>query len=221
MSGAANFRGAAPVIESPHAAMLLIDYASGLFQTYGDVPIPVLCANLARLAKAATLAKIPVIVAASAPQGPNGALIPEIRKYAPDLKYVGRHGEINAWDNADVVAAVRAAGKWQLIVAGTINTVCVALPAIAAVNDGYQVFAVLDASGNYSKVAEAITLARIAQAGVVPIDAVALYAELQKTWHRQDAAQWGELYAASTNRLDRNTSSPLACMRSIELDVRP
>jgi len=77
MSGAANFRGAAPVIESPNVAMLLIDYPSGMLEVNGDVPMPVLRANLTTLAKAATLAKIPVIVSASAPQGPNGALIPK------------------------------------------------------------------------------------------------------------------------------------------------
>ena len=197
MSAPANFRGTRALIEPANAAMLLIDYQGGLFQTIGDVPMPVLRANLTTLAQAATLAKIPVITTASAPQGgPSGTLIPEISKYAPHAKYVARHGEINAWDNTDFVAAVRVTGKWQLIVAGTIISVCVALPAIAAVDDGYQVFAVVDASGAYSKAAEAITLARIAQAGVVPMDIAAVCAELQQTWNRKDAAQWAEVYAA-------------------------
>ena len=156
MSRPANFRGTRPLIEPANAAMLLIDYQSGLFQTSGDVPMPTLCANLTTLARAATLAGIPVIMTASAPQGPAGTLIPEIRKYAAHAKYVARHGEINAWDNPAFEAAVRVAGKWQLIVAGTISSVCVALPAIAAVDDGYQVFAVVDASGTYSKAAEAL-----------------------------------------------------------------
>jgi nicotinamidase-related amidase len=196
VSAPANFRGTRPLIEPANAAMLLIDYQSGLFQTIGDVAMPVLRANLTTLAQAATLAKIPVITTSSAPQGPSGTLIPEIRKYAPHAKYIARHGEINAWDNTDFVAAVRLTGKWQLIVAGTISSVCVALPAIAAVDDGYQVFAVADASGPYSKAAEAITLARIAQAGVVPMDIVAVCAELQQTWNREDVAQWAAIYAA-------------------------
>jgi hypothetical protein len=37
--------------------------------------------------------------------------------------------------------------------------------------------------------AEEITLAC-----VVPIDTAAVAAELQKTWHRDDAAQWAEIY---------------------------
>ena len=66
--------------------------------------------------------------------------------------------------------AVKATGKKQLIIAATITSVCMAFPSIAAVQDGYQVFAVVDASGTYSKMAQEITLARVVQAGVVPMD---------------------------------------------------
>lgn len=175
--------------------MLLIDHQSGLFQTVGDMEMTRLRANATTLAKVAALAKIPVITTASVPQGPNGPLIPEIHKYAPHAKYVARRGEINAWDNADFVAAVKATGKKQLIIAGTITSVCMAFPSIAAVNEGFQVFAVVDASGTYSKMAQEITLARVVQAGVVPMDTAAVCSEVQKTWNREDAAQWAEAYS--------------------------
>lgn len=103
-------------------------------------------------------------------------------------------GQINAWDNPDFVAAVKATGKKTLIIADTITSVCMAFPAISAVQEGYRVFAVVDASGTYSKMAQEITLARIVQAGVVPIDTGAVMSELQKTWNREDAAQWAEIY---------------------------
>ena len=152
--------------------------------------------NVTVLAKVASLAKIPVITSASVPQGPNGPLIPEIHKYAPHAQYVARRGEINAWDSPEFVAAVKATGKKQLIIAGTITSVCMAFPCIAAVHDGYQVFAVVDASGTYSKMAQEITLARLLQAGVVPMDSAAVCSEIQGTWNRDDAAQWAEAYAA-------------------------
>lgn len=142
----------------------------------------------------ATLANMPVITTASVPQGPNGPLIPEIHQNAPHAKYVARKGEINAWDNPEFVEAVKATGKKQLIIAGTITSVCMAFPAISAVAEGYQVFAVIDASGTYSKMAEEITLARIVQAGVVPMDTAAVASEIQKTWNRADAAQWAQAY---------------------------
>jgi len=195
MSTIANFNGQKPIIDPNNAALLLIDHQSGLFQTIGDMPMPVLRNHAAALAKMASLAKLPVITTASVPQGPNGPLIPEIHANAPHATYVARKGEINAWDNPDFVAAVKATGRKQLVIAGTITSVCMAFPAIAAVQDGYQVFAVVDASGTYSKMAQEITLARIVQAGVVPMDTAAVASELQRTWNRADAQEWAGVYA--------------------------
>jgi nicotinamidase-related amidase len=194
MSTPVNFNGQKPTIDANDAVMLLIDHQSGLFQTVGDMPMPTLRNHAAALAKIATLSKIPVITTASVPQGPNGPPIPEIHLNAPHAKYVARKGEINAWDNPDFVAAVKATGRKTLIIAGTITSVCMAFPAIAAVQDGYKVFAVIDASGTYSKMAEEITLARVVQAGVVPMDTAAIASELQKTWNRSDAQEWAEVY---------------------------
>ena len=194
MSTPANFNGKRPVIDVNDAVLLLIDHQSGLFQTVADMPMTTLRNHATALAKMATLSKMPVITTASVPQGPNGPLIPEIHQNAPHAKYVARKGEINAWDNPDFVAAVKATGKKQLIIAGTITSVCMAFPAIAAAADGYQVFAVIDASGTYSKMAEEITLARVMQAGVVPIDVAGVASELQKTWNRDDAAEWAQAY---------------------------
>jgi nicotinamidase-related amidase len=191
----ANFDGQRPVIDPNDAVMLLIDHQSGLFQTVGDIPVPELRTRAAVLAKMAALANLPVITTASVPEGPNGPLIPEIHQNAPHARCVARKGQINAWDNPDFVAAVRATGRKTLIIAGTITSVCVAFPAIAAAHEGYKVFAVVDASGTYSKMAEEITLARIVQAGVVPMDTAAVASELQKTWNREDANDWAEIYA--------------------------
>ncbi len=193
-SNVANFNGAAPVIDPDDAVMLLIDHQSGLFQTVKDMPMTTLRDHAAALAKIATLSKLPVITTASVPQGPNGPLIPEIHQNAPHAQYVARKGEINAWHNEDFVAAVKATGRKTLIIAGTITSVCMAFPAISAVAEGYKVFVVIDASGTYSKMAEEITLARMKQAGVVPIDTGAVASELQRTWNRPDAQEWAQVY---------------------------
>jgi nicotinamidase-related amidase len=190
----ANFNGQRPVIDPDDAVMLLIDHQSGLFQTVGDMPMTTLRRHAAALASMATLTKIPVITTASVPQGPNGPMIPEIHANAPHAVYVARKGEINAWDNPDFVAAVKATVRKTLIIAGTITSVCMAFPAISAAYDGYKVFAVVDASGTYSKMAQEITLARVVQAGVVPMDTAAVASELQKTWHREDAGEWAQIY---------------------------
>lgn len=194
MSTPANFNGQRPVIDPNDAVMLLIDHQSGLFQTVKDMPMTELRDRAAVLAKIATLGKLPVITTASVPQGPNGPLIPEIHANAPHAKYVARKGEINAWDNPDFVAAVKETGRKTLIIAGTITSVCMAFPAISAIADGYKVFVVVDASGTYSKMAQEITLARVVQAGAVPIDTGAVASEVQKTWNREDAMEWAGVY---------------------------
>ncbi len=179
MSTPANFNGQRPAIDANDAVMLLIDHQSGLFQTVGDMPMPELRARAA-LAKIATLCNMPVITTASVPQGPNGPLIPEIHANAPHAQYVARKGKLMP-DNADFVQAVKATGRKTLIIAGTITSVCMAFPAISAVAEGYKVFAVIDASGTYSKMAQEITMARVVQAGVVPMDTAAVASELQRT----------------------------------------
>ncbi|MFU2132751.1 hydrolase [Gallibacterium anatis] len=196
MSQPANFNGEIPRIDPDNAAMLLIDHQSGLFNTVRDLNVRELRANAVTLAKVATLAKMPVITTASVPQGPNGPLIPEIHQVAPHAQYVARKGQINSWDNPDFVAAVKATGKKQLIIAGTITSVCMAFPAISAIAEGYQVFVVIDASGTYSKMAQEITLARVVQAGAVPMDTAAVCSEIQRSWNRPDAEEWAKAYEA-------------------------
>ncbi|SCY04405.1 Nicotinamidase-related amidase [Nitrosospira sp. Nl5] len=182
-------------INPEETLMLLIDHQSSLFQLVKDIPVPDLRRNAISLAKVATLLKMPVITSASVPDGPNGPLIPEIHQAAPHAQYVARRGEINVWDSPDFVKAVEATGRKTLILAGTLTSVCMAFPSISAVAAGYKVYAVVDASGNWSTMATDLTIARIVQAGVIPIDTVAVISELQETWNRPEAMEFANLYA--------------------------
>ena len=182
-------------INPDETLMLLIDHQSGLFQLVKDIPVPDLRRNAIALAKVATILKMPVITSASVPDGPNGPLIPEIHQAAPHAQYVGRRGEINVWDSADFVKAVEATGRKTLILAGTLTSVCMAFPSISAVTAGYKVYAVVDASGNWSKMGTELTIARIMQAGVIPIDTLAVISELQQTWNRPEAMEFADIYA--------------------------
>lgn len=197
MSTPANFNGKIPTIDPSDATMLLIDHQSGLFQIVKDIPLLDLRANVTALAKAASVEKIPVITSASVPQGPNGPLIPEVHQYAPHAQYIARRGEVNVWDNSDFVTAVKATKRKTLIIAGTLTSVCLAFPCISAVNEGYKVFAVIDASGSVSQMATDLTLSRLVQAGVVPIDTMGVLAELQKSWGRSNAKEWAQVYSGA------------------------
>jgi nicotinamidase-related amidase len=190
--------GGKALMNAEDSALLLLDHQSGLFQTVKDITIAELRANVMALARIATLLKLPVITTASVPDGPNGPLMPETAKLAPHAVYVPRHGEVNAWDNDLFVKAVRETGKKTLIMAGVWTGVCVMLPALDARAAGFNVYAVIDASGDPSEMVSRTTLARFAQSGVVPTTTNAVICELHRTWNRPEAAEIADIYTMAT-----------------------
>lgn len=187
--------GGAALLDASDTVFLLLDHQSGLFQTVKDIDVAELRANTTVLVKLATLLKIPVITTASEPNGPNGPLMPEIHQFAPHAVYVPRKGEVNAWDNEDFVKTVRATGKKTLIMAGVWTSVCVMFPALDAKAAGFKVYAVIDASGDPSEMTSRTTVARFAQAGVIPTSTNAVLSELHRTWNRPEAGELAKLYA--------------------------
>jgi nicotinamidase-related amidase len=189
-------QAASQVLLDPNdTVVLLLDHQTGLFQTVKDVPLRDLRANTVALAKIAEQAKMPIIYTASEPGGPNGPIMEELVEAAPNAKYIGRKGEVSAWDNADFVKAVEATGRKTLVMAGVWTSVCVAFPALQAKADGYKVFAVMDASGDVSKIASDAALARMTSAGIASVTTNTILSESHRTWDRPDAAKWGGLYA--------------------------
>jgi nicotinamidase-related amidase len=144
------------------------------------------------------LLKLPIITTASVPDGPNGPVMPEIAELAPHAVYVPRQGEVNAWDNDLFVKTVRDTGKKTLIMAGVWTSVCVMFPALDAKVAGYDVYAVMDASGDPSIMASQTTLARFAQADIVPTTTNAVICELHRTWRRPEAAEIADIYTVAT-----------------------
>lgn len=181
------------MIDPNDAVMLLIDHQSGLFQLVKDIELAVLRSNVIALTKVARLAKVPTFTTASVPDGPNGPLIPEIHQENPEAVYIPRTGQVNAWDNPKWVEAIEMTGRKTLLIAGTLTSVCMAFPALSALVAGYKVFCIIDASGNHSQMATDLTLARITQAGAMPIDTFAVLGELMSTWNRPDAMEFAEV----------------------------
>jgi nicotinamidase-related amidase len=186
--------GGKGLLDPTDTAFLLLDHQAGLFQTVKDISVYELRANTTALAKVAAIHQLPVIVTASEPGGPNGPLMPEIQENAPRAVYVPRKGEVNAFDNAAFVNAVLETGKKTLVMAGVWTSVCVMFPALAAKSAGFNVYAVMDASGDPSEMASRVTLARFTQAGVVPTSANAVLCEVHRTWNRPDALEIADIY---------------------------
>lgn len=186
--------GGAMLLDPADTLVLLLDHQSGLFQTVKDIPVADLRRNVETIARLCTLLGIPVMTTASEPAGTNGPLMPEIHELAPHAVYVPRKGEVNAWDNDDFVAQVRATGRRTLVMAGVWTSVCVMFPALDACAAGYEVYAVIDASGDPSEMASRVSLARFVQGGVRPTTTNALLSELHRTWARPEAAELAKLY---------------------------
>ncbi|MEP0915179.1 isochorismatase family protein [Leptolyngbya sp. GB1-A1] len=178
------------MIDPNDSVLLLIDHQSGLFQLVRDIDISVLRSNVTALAKISQIAKIPTFTTASVPDGPNGPLIPEIHQHNPEAVYIPRTGQINAWDNPAWVDAIEKTGRKTLLIAGTLTSTCMAFPTLSALAAGYKVFTIIDASGNWSQMATDLTLARVVQAGAMPIDTYAVISELMNTWNRPDAMEF-------------------------------
>ena len=186
--------GGATLMDPSDTLLLLLDHQSGLFQTVKDIPVADLRRNVQMIARLCTLLNIPVLTTASEPAGTNGPLMPEIHQLAPHAVYVPRKGEVNAWDNDDFVAAVKATGRKTLVMAGVWTSVCVMFPALDARAAGFDVYAVIDASGDPGDMVSRVSLARFVQGGVKPTSTNALLSELHRTWARPEAAALGELY---------------------------
>lgn len=181
-------------IDKNNAAVLLVDHQAGLLSLVRDIEPDKFNNNVLALANAAKYFNLPTILTTSFEDGPNGPLMPQLVEMFPDAPYIARPGQINAWDNEDFVKAVKATGKKQLIIAGVVTEVCVAFPALSALEEGFEVFVVTDASGTFNAIARDSAWDRMSKAGAQLINWFGLACELHRDW-RNDVEGLGALFA--------------------------
>ncbi len=181
-------------LDKDQAAVLLVDHQAGLLSLVRDIDPDAFRNNVLALADLAKYFGLPTILTTSFENGPNGPLMTELRETFPDAPYIARPGQINAWDNEAFVAAIRATGKKQLIVAGIVTEVCVAFPTLSALTEGYEVFVVTDASGTFNEFTRHSAWARMAAAGAQMMTWFGVACELHRDW-RNDVEGLGTLFA--------------------------
>lgn len=175
-------------------AVLLVDHQTGLLSLVRDIEPDKFKNNVLALADAASYFKLPTILTTSFEQGPNGPLIPELKTQFPNAPYIARPGQINAWDNADFVKAIKATGKKQLLIAGVVTEVCVAFPALSAIEEGFEVFVVTDASGTFNAMTRDAAWDRMSAAGAQLMTWFGVACELHRDW-RNDVEGLATLFA--------------------------
>ena len=150
-----------------NAVLLLVDHQIGLYTGVRDSDILSLKHNIVGLTRSMLALKVPVIVTTTT-EKMWGPLIPELAEALRGIKPIERT-TVNAWDDKRVVEAVKATGRRKLVVTGISTDVCLAFPAIAALADGFESYAVVDASGGFSRTQVDMGVLRMQQAGVVPV----------------------------------------------------
>ncbi|KAJ3464790.1 hypothetical protein MRS44_009576 [Fusarium solani] len=169
-------------LDKNDALLLVVDIQEGLYQIARDFD-PTLYRDQA-LAHAALgeVFDLPVILTTSADQGPNGPLMREIIEKYPKAPFIQRQGEVNAWDNSEFRDAVRAANKSQIIMAGITTDVCTTFLALSLREEGYSVWANVEASGTNSALVRDISNDRMARAGVQTVSLFSIVCDLMRDW---------------------------------------
>ncbi|HEX5792084.1 MAG TPA: isochorismate family cysteine hydrolase YcaC [Rheinheimera sp.] len=181
-------------LDKDNAAVLLVDHQTGLLSLVRDIDPDKFKNNVLALADLAKYFGLPTILTTSFEQGPNGPLVPELKDMFPTAPYIARPGQINAWDNEDFVKAVKATGKKQLIIAGVVTEVCVAFPALSALEAGYEVFVITDASGTFNAMTRDAAWDRMTSAGAQLMTWFGTACELHRDW-RNDIEGLGALFS--------------------------
>ena len=150
-----------------NAVLLVVDHQVGLYTGVRDIDILQLKHNIVGLTRAILALKVPVVLTTTT-EKMWGPLISELAEILPGVHKIERT-TVNAWDEKRVVDAVKATGRRNLIVTGISTDVCLAFPAIAAMADGFQSYAVIDASGGFSQTQVDMGIVRMQQAGVIPV----------------------------------------------------
>ncbi|WP_137817503.1 isochorismatase family protein [Pseudomonas sp. 2FG] len=174
-----------------NAALLLIDHQVGTMGWVKSIPFEELKRNALMLAKTASILKLPVVLTSSMEEHAQGPLLSELEQILPAefAARVQRLGIVNAMDDENFAAAVKATGRKKLIIAGVTNDVCTVYPALSLVRDGYEVQVVADGGGSPSAMADDIALRRMDKGGVTLTTTNQLIAELAGSWATPEGGQ--------------------------------
>lgn len=164
-------------LTADNCIFLMIDHQAGLLQFLPSIDPLILKNNILGHAKTAKAFGIPTVLGTSWPQGPNGPTIPELIDLFGPERVIDRP-TVNFWNDEASRDKVKSYGRKKLVISGLALEVCVAFPAIAALREDFEVYAVIDASADFNLLTTQVTLQRLASAGVIVTTWIAVLAEL-------------------------------------------
>jgi nicotinamidase-related amidase len=164
-----------------NCAVLFIDYEPQMAFAVKNIDVQLLTNNVTGLAKAAKIFRLPVVITTVAATTFSGPVFSGLEDVYPEVQPIDRQS-INAWDDPAFVATVKKTGRRKLVFGGLWTELCVGMPVISAIEDGYEAYVVADACGDVSDVAQNMAMWRMVQAGAVPMTWMQVLLELQRTW---------------------------------------
>lgn len=178
--------GLEALLRPEDSILVLIDHQPFQFANLNSHEPSMVINAVAGLSKAAKVFNVPTILTTVVEER-GGYLIKQIQEVFPEQKPINRTF-INTWQDPAVTDVVAKSGRKQLIIAGLWTEVCVAMPAIQAAGEGYDVFVVTDASGSVSAEAHDMAVRRMIQHGITPVNWIAVASEWQRDWARIESA---------------------------------
>jgi nicotinamidase-related amidase len=168
-----------------NCAVIFIDFQPQMTFGVASIDRQTLFNNVMMLAKAAKVFNVPTILTTVETKSFSGNMWPQLLDLFPGQEPVER-SSMNSWEDEGFVAAVKATGRKKLVMAALWTEVCLTFPALFALDAGYEVYCVEDASGGTSITAHNAAMRRIEQAGAVPVTAQQVLLEFQRDWARKD-----------------------------------
>lgn len=165
------------------SVLLLIDHQPFQFANLHSHEPTMIVNNVIGLAKTAKVFGVPTILTTVVEER-GGLLVQGLQDVFPEQKPINRTF-INTWEDGRVVEAVKKTGRKKIVMAALWTEICLAMPALHAMGDGYEVYIVTDASGGVSPEAHDMAVRRLVQAGAVPMTWMAVQAEWQRDWARE------------------------------------
>jgi nicotinamidase-related amidase len=178
-----NAKNGLDALLSPeNSVVLLIDHQPFQFANLHSHEPTMVLNNAVGLAKAAKGFNVPTILT-TVLEDRGGLLAKQLQDVFPEQKPIDRTF-INTWQDRRVVEEVARTGRKKIVMAALWTEVCLAMPAIHALGEGYEVYIVTDASGGVSQEAHDMAVQRMIHAGAVPITWLAVLSEWQRDWAR-------------------------------------
>jgi len=182
-------------------ALVLIDFQAQMAFATKSIPAELLRNNAALISNGAAGFKVPTILTTVAEKSFSGPMFEEITEAFAGQKLLDRTS-MNSWEDAAVIDEINRIGKDRLVFAGLWTSVCIVGPVLSALEQGFEVFVITDASGDISEEAHERAVERMVQAGAKPITALQYLLELQRDWARAEtydlttgiARKWGGAY---------------------------